>query len=514
MTDQLGGLRVAVVGLGPMGRGIARVFAVAGAEVAVVDVDGPATEAGLARTLEEAEAPVSIRGASSIADAVAAADLVIEAIVERPEAKAELLAELRRSAPQGTVIASNTSSLSIGEMGAVFGEPARVVGMHFFNPPEKMRLVEVVRAPLTSPDVVERAAAWVTALGKTVVLCEDSPNFVVNRVCRPLYYEAQLLVTQGVAPATVDAVARGALGHRMGPLELLDYVGLQTHLGSSETALREFGDPRYRPIPRTRALVRAGSTGRAAGRGWYDYATAPPKQARSAAVRERETSGAHIAVTGPGREQLLRDEAVRAAVAEGARLVVYSAPQSCAYDDVAAVRELVVRGRTVVVDSSHSGWLDAAPRGVSWLRLHAGRERPFAEIVADRVAGVTGGPGVEELLGAVGAASVDVLALAGLVGDRLMHTIVNEALTVVEEGTALADDVDLAMKLGMNHPLGPLEYLAETGAEQVLESLRDMLTSFGDPRYRPAALLLRRAAGARRLGSGTGLEESSVRLPI
>jgi 3-hydroxybutyryl-CoA dehydrogenase len=513
MTE-LDDLRVVIAGLGPMGRGIARVFAAAGAQVTVVDIDTAATDAGLARTLEESSDALQIRGASSIADAVGDADLVIEAIVERADAKASLLAEIRAAVPDTAVIASNTSSLSVGEMGTAFGDPTRVVGMHFFNPAEKMRLVEVVRGPLTSAAVVERARGWVAGLGKTAVVCEDSPNFIVNRICRPLYYEAQLLATQGIAPGTVDAVARGGLAHRMGPLELLDFAGLHTHLGSSETALREFGDPRYRPIPRTRALVRAGATGRAAGRGWYDYATAPPADARAAVVTERERTGADLAVAGPGRELLLRNEIVRSATKERADLVIYSAPHACTYDEVAAVRDLVVRGCRVVVDSSHSSWLDALPRGVGWMRLHALHETPFAEVVADDVASVAPEPSVNEALSALGVSSAEVPALPGLIGDRLMHTLVNEALTVVEEGTAAAADVDLALRLGMNHPIGPLEYLECIGDESVLESLRDMLVGFGDPRYRPAATLLRRAAGARRSGSRTRLTETSLRLPI
>ena len=511
---ELEGLEVAVVGLGPMGRGIAGVFAAAGARVVVTDLDAATTEAGRASILAEADGDISVRSATTVTEAVASADLVVEAIVERLDAKAELFAEVRAAARDDVVVASNTSSLSIGELGTAFGDPARLVGMHFFNPPTKMRLVEVIRGPHTADDVAEQAVAWVEALGKTPILCSDSPNFVVNRVCRPLYYEAQLLVTQGVPPAVVDAVARGALGHRMGPLELLDFTGLHTHLGSSETALREFGDPRYRPIPRTRALVRAGATGRAAGRGWYDHAAFPPAEARAAAIAERETSGKRVSIYGPGRSALLRNEQVAAAAGDGQPLAVYSSPHSCSYDDVTAVRALVLSGAHVVVDSSHAGWLAALPGGVGWIRLHALGDAPFAEVVSDEVAAIRPEGLVDDVLAAIGCASVEVPALPGLVGDRLMHTLVNEAVTVVEEGTATAADVDLALRLGMNHPVGPFTYLDRVGSETVLASLRAMLDAFGDPRYRPAPLLLRRAAGELRSGSLPMLTETSLRLPI
>jgi 3-hydroxybutyryl-CoA dehydrogenase len=495
-----------------MGRGIARVFAAAGAEVAVFDLDAETTAAGMEKLLADAPPDLRVRAASSLEDAVSSADLFVEAIVEQPQAKAELLARVRAAASDGLVVASNTSSLSIGELGVAYGDPSRVVGMHFFNPPEKMRLVEVIGGPQTAGGVVEAAERWVAELGKTAVLCADSPNFVVNRVCRPLYYEAQLLATQGVAPGVVDAVARGALGHRMGPLELLDFVGLHTHLGSSETAFRELGDPRYRPIPRTRTLVRAGATGRAAGRGWYDHGALPPAEARASVVTERDPSGEHVSVLGPGRGLLLSNAVVRAASEDGLTLALYSAP-SCSDDDVAAVRDLVVRGARVVVDSSHPGWLEALPPGVGWIRLHGLQETPFAEVVVDEEAAIAPESFVEDVLAAVGASSVEVLALPGLVGDRLQHTVVNEALTVVEEGTATEDAVDVALRLGMNHPRGPFEVLGRVGEGTVLESLRGMQEAFGDPRYRPAPLLVRRAAGAHR-GRTPSLSDSSLRLPI
>ncbi|MFJ7217851.1 3-hydroxyacyl-CoA dehydrogenase NAD-binding domain-containing protein [Amycolatopsis sp. NPDC098790] len=461
---ELSDLRVAVAGLGPMGRGIARVFAQAGAAVVIVDADAETTAAGHAKLLEEADSPIDVTTAASVGDAVREADLFVEAIVEKFEAKQALLAQVRAAGNTGLVVASNTSSLSIGELGRAYGDPSRVVGMHFFNPPTKMRLVEIIRGARTAPDIVERARAWVAGLGKTAVLCADSPNFIVNRVCRPLYYESQLLVTQGVAPAVIDAAVKGALGHRMGPLELLDFTGLHTHLGSSETALREFGDPRYRPIPLTRQLVRAGTTGRAAGRGYYDYSAGKPREAQSAVVRRP---------AGPEEVTVYRTN-------------------TCTPSDVAALREL--EGR-VALDSSHGGWVEHLPAGVGWVRLHRGGEGLFAEVVADEVAGIEP---AYDIADALGAASVPVLALPGLVVDRLGWTMINEASTLVEEQIATAEDIDLALRLGMNHPAGPLERLAEAGPAEVLAGLRGLLECFGDPRYRPAQLLVRQAAGAAR----------------
>jgi 3-hydroxybutyryl-CoA dehydrogenase len=477
---ELSDLRVVVAGLGPMGRGIARVFAQAGAAVVVVDADTETTAKGHAKLLEEAaDSPVEVTTASSVGDAARDADLFIEAIVEKFEAKLALLEQVRAAGNTELVVASNTSSLSIGELGKAYGDPTRVVGLHFFNPPTRMRLVEIIRGAMTAPDVLDHARAWVAGLGKTAVLCADSPNFIVNRVCRPLYYESQLLVTQGVTPPVVDAAVKGALGHRMGPLELLDFTGLHTHLGSSETALREFGDPRYRPIPLTRRLVRAGTTGRAAGRGYYDYAVGKPREAQAAVLRQPGESTAKVRIVGADSSH-----------ADG-EITLYRTT-GCTPEDVAAVRELSGR---VVVDSSHGGWVEHLPPGVGWVRLHHSGDGLFAEVVADEVARIEPAYDVVDALGAV---SVPVLALPGLVVDRLMWTMVNEALTLVEEDIATAEDVDLALRLGMNHPMGPLERLAEVGPAEVLTGLRGLLDTFGDPRYRPAQLLVRQAAGAAR----------------
>jgi 3-hydroxybutyryl-CoA dehydrogenase len=497
MTD----LQVTVIGLGPMGRGIARLFARNGAQVTVVDATPELTATGTETIRSEAETdeePVQLASTDDLSSAVTGADLVVEAIVERMEAKADLLTTVAGAARDDVMVASNTSSLSIGEMGRAFGRPQNFVGMHFFNPPTKMRLVEVIAGPQTATEVIEQVVHWVGELNRTPVVCQDSPNFIVNRSCRPLYYEAQLLLTQNVEAAVVDAVARGALGHRMGPLELLDFTGLHTHLASSETALREFGDPRYRPIPVTRQLVRNGLTGRAAGRGFYDYSHETPRQARGRVRRDPASTGdtTKVDVQGPGATALrpLLSEA------EGPQdaVVLWSAPHTATDADVQAVRELVAAGRSVVVDSSDGRWVFDLPVGAGWLRLHTRTGQPFAEVVADPEAGIEPPPAVEAVLAAAGAASVSVPALPGLVADRLQHCLVNEAALLVEEGTATEDAVDTALKLGMNHPSGPLEYLDTAGADNVLASLTGMHAQLGDPRYRPTQLLRRRAAALTR----------------
>ncbi|KQX62941.1 NADPH nitroreductase [Angustibacter sp. Root456] len=478
-----------------MGRGIARVFDRAGAQVRVVDVTPEATAAGLAAIDDDARADGDTLGSvtgHTLEEAVADADVLVEAVVENMDVKRDLLARVAAAGPSDLLVASNTSSLSVSEMGRALGDPERLVGLHFFNPPTKMRLVEVILGAGTSDKVAARARELVEAIGKTPVVCRDSPNFVVNRVCRPLYYEAQLLAAQGIEPAVVDAAATGALGHPMGPLTLLDFTGLHTHLASSETALREFGDPRYRPIPQVRGLVRAGMTGRAAGRGFYDYAVEKPRDAVQRVVRRPgDAGGASVAFSGPDAPAT---ESTSSTGTDGDGVVVYSCHGAPTTQDVSAVRELVEGGAQVVVDSSDGGWLEVLPDGVGWLRLHRSpRGEAFAEVVHDEVAGIRPTPAVAMVLDALGAASVEVLALPGFVADRLAHCMVNEASVVVEEGTATADDVDVALRLAMNHPTGPFERLAQDGPARVHASLRSMADLFGDPRYRPSQLLRRQA---------------------
>ena len=499
---ELAGVRVVVAGLGPMGRGIARVFDRAGAQVQVVDISAEAGERGLALIRDEAESDdeqVAATAGADLESALADADVFIEAVVEDMAVKRDLLEAVAKFGRPDLLVVSNTSSLSVSEMGRAFGDPARVVGMHFFNPATKMRLVEVIVGAATSEASVARALELTQALGKSAVTCKDSPNFVVNRVCRPLYYEAQLLVTQGVEVAVVDAVARGALGHRMGPLQLLDFAGLHTHLASSETALREFGDPRYRPIPQARALVRAGMTGRAAGRGFYDYGREKPRDAQARVVREPEPSnGVRVAFAGPDAARLADHEAIASVTDDAAPVVVYSCRRTPTEMDAEKVRQLASR-RAVVVDSSDGRWLDILPHGAAWVRIHrTPADGLFVEVVDDRVAGITVTDAVATVLDALGAPSVRVLALPGLVADRLVQCMINEATGVVEEGTADPKDVDVALRLAMNHPFGPFEYLARCGAANVYAGLRSMTDLIGDPRYRPAQLLRRQAAAEER----------------
>jgi 3-hydroxybutyryl-CoA dehydrogenase len=259
---------IAVIGAGTMGRGIALTAAGRGCDVAVFDIDS-----GAARRVAEAEsANGQVTVAESIVAAVVNADAVIESVVESESAKAEVLREIAAAAGPDTLLATNTSTFSIARLAVVGGCQGRLIGMHFFNPAEKMRLVEVV-VPGDLPDkYVRRCSDLAELLGKTPVVVRDSPGFITSRLGLALGNEAMLLVESGVAaPPAIDAAMRLGYNHPMGPLELADLVGLDARLNNLNALHLALDDGRFRPPRILIDLVAAGHLGRKTGRGFYLY---------------------------------------------------------------------------------------------------------------------------------------------------------------------------------------------------------------------------------------------------
>ncbi len=278
--------RVGVVGCGLMGSGIAEVCARAGYDVVVREVNQELLQRGLSRIegslrravergkLEEASARrarEAIRGTVALGD-LADSDLVIEAVVEQMTEKKAVLRELDGLCPPQAIFASNTSSLSITEMAAASGRADRVVGLHFFNPVPVMALVELVRGLQTSDQTVEAAKTFAQSVGKTVVLVKDYPGFIVNLLLIPYLLDAVRALELGVASKEdIDHAVTLGLNHPMGPLTLLDFVGLDTTYYIAEAMHAEFKDPRYAPPPLLKQMVLAGYLGRKSGRGFYEY---------------------------------------------------------------------------------------------------------------------------------------------------------------------------------------------------------------------------------------------------
>ncbi len=281
--------KVGVVGCGLMGSGIAEVCARAGFQVLVREVSEELLQSGFARidrsmargvergklsAADRDAARARIRGTISLAD-LRGCDIILEAIIENMEEKKELYKELDALCPPETVFASNTSSLSITEMASVTRRPERFLGLHFFNPVPVMKPVEMIRGLQTSEETLAAGRALCEKLGKTVVACKDYPGFIVNLLLVPYLLDAIRALEMGVASKEdIDTAVQLGLNHPMGPLTLLDFVGIDTTYFIAEAMYAEFKDTRYAPPPLMRKMVIAGQHGRKTGKGFYDY----PKQ--------------------------------------------------------------------------------------------------------------------------------------------------------------------------------------------------------------------------------------------
>ena len=279
--------RVCVLGAGIMGAGITHVVAAAGLDVTMRDIEDRFVENGLTTIKsyldravekekiepEEATAIMGrIKGTTDIKEATKEADFVIEAVVEIMSVKKEVFAELDGICKPATIIASNTSGLSITEIASVTQRPDKVVGLHFFNPAPVMQLVELIRGFDTSDDTFGVSKAFIEKIGKTPIEVKESPGFAVNRILCPMINEAIFAYSEGIASAEdIDQAMVLGANHPMGPLALADLVGLDTLLSVLEGLHQEMGEDKYRPAPLLRKIVRAGHLGRKTGKGFYDY---------------------------------------------------------------------------------------------------------------------------------------------------------------------------------------------------------------------------------------------------
>jgi 3-hydroxybutyryl-CoA dehydrogenase len=476
--------RIVVVGGGSMGAGIAAVAARAGYLVTLVEPDPGA------RGRASERAP-DVQVLSEIPESDAA--LAIEAVPERLDIKLAVFTQMERRLAHA-VLATNTSSLSVGEIAQSTGEPERVVGLHFFNPPEKMALVEIVRHHAASAQTIEAARAFVERIGKTGIVTADTPGFIVNRVARPFYLQAMRALDARVAEIDeMDALARG-VGFRMGPFELMDMIGLDVNLATSESIYERTNLERLAPIPMQRALVEQGRLGRKSGVGFYAYDGATPHTEFRVAPRESPNEDELVAIVGAG------------AVAEelAFALARHFAPvERVADDEQIATLEV---SPTIVIDvgdgtSDRSGTvarLDAALPAqcaifvdayASELDACAKRARHPERVVGygvlgsfDNQAGIEVVDGeatsddalalAQEMFEATGHGVALVENVAGLFLGRVIGSIVNEAVAVVGEGVASPDDVDTALRLGTNYPRGPIAWGREIGGSRIARILR------------------------------------------
>jgi 3-hydroxybutyryl-CoA dehydrogenase len=491
---------VLVVGAGIMGAGIAQLAAQAGHPVCLFDLRegaAAAAKAQLATTLDtlvgkgklnslEASATLErIVPVDRLNDA-ASARLAIEAIVENLDAKRSLFKQLEDVLGGGAVLATNTSSISVTAIGNGLQHPARLVGMHFFNPVPLMKLVEVVSGLQTEPAVAEAIFELGRAWGKVPVHARSTPGFIVNRIARPYYAETlALLQEQAASPAALDACLR-AVGFRMGPCELMDLIGHDTNLAVTRSVYEaSFFDKRYVPSLVQRELVDGGLLGRKTGRGFYRYPEGvPPLVAAEAGV-----IAAPQALVVHGRGAL-----ADALAAAAARVLNSDVERELSSDwtglGIDGARLALTDGRTATALSSFCGNPDIAV--FDRFDPAPSPRRALAYAVAEG-AGEAWQQQVPCWLAALGFVPVRLVDGPGLVVARTLAMLINEAADAVAQGVCSAAGADAAMKLGVNYPQGPFEWLAAWSAAGVVSTLDALDAHYCGERYRASPWLRRQA---------------------
>ncbi|MFD8201995.1 3-hydroxyacyl-CoA dehydrogenase [Streptomyces sp. NPDC003470] len=488
---------VAVVGTGTMGQGIAQVALVAGHPVRLYDTaPGRAREAAdaivarLDRLVEKERLTAADRDAArarltpaGTLGELADCALVAEAVLERLDVKQELFRALEDVVADDCLLATNTSSLSVTAIGGALRVPGRLVGLHFFNPAPLLPLVEVVSGSATDVTSATRAYETARAWGKTPVACADTPGFIVNRIARPFYAEAFAVhEDQGADPATIDAVLRESGGFRMGAFELTDLIGQDVNESVTHSVWQAFfQDVRFTPSLAQRRLVESGRLGRKSGQGWYDYRdgaerpephTAEPAEPPAYVVVEGDLAPAAelVAMIGEAGIEVRRedeDNGTRLVLPSGGQLVLADGQTSVEFRDV------------VYFDLA----LDY--RRASRIALSAAQSTS-----PHTLAQATG------LFQALGKKVSVIGDVPGMIVARTVARIVDLAIEAVAKGVATEEDVDTAMRLGVNYPLGPLEWSRRLGGDWACAVLDNLHECAPTGRYAPSLALYRHAYAA------------------
>jgi 3-hydroxybutyryl-CoA dehydrogenase len=519
--------RMGVVGAGTMGAGIAQLAAAAGIPTALHDPLPEALEAGLERARAglakwaekgraAAEAGELLRAAPELGE-LAGCELVVEAAPERLDLKQELFRSLAAACGPDVVLATNTSSIPVTSIASALDRPENVVGMHFFNPPPLMRLLELIRADQTGERALAMARATGEAMGKDVIVATDGPGFLVNRCGRPFYTEALRIVQERLAtPHQVDRVCRLGGGFRMGPFELMDLVGVDVGYAVAQSfAELSFGEPRWRPSVLQARLVAAGRLGRKTGRGWYDYGNGPHRPDDPAPPEPGGGDGRTVEIEGDGvvaRE--LRERAAAAGFAvRGPGTLGGEAPELIVDASAGSPGMTNVRDAPAADPAAQAGVVGTpagdAPGGPALLLLCA--DRPLAArgephavgfnvvppLADARLAELTRLPSTpdaatdaaDRFLTNLGFHREWVADAPGLILGRIVSQVVNEAMFAVGEGIGTAADINTGVTLGLNYPRGALAWGDAIGLDQVLASVDGLWNERHEDRYRAAPAL-------------------------
>jgi 3-hydroxybutyryl-CoA dehydrogenase len=476
-----------------MGRGIAQVCALAGCSVQLFDsaVDAVANSIGLVNAdLMQAVArgKLSQPDANSALQRISAAqnlqelkdcDLVIEAIVEKLEAKQHLFLELEAVVSPTCVLATNTSSLSVTAIAAACAHPERVAGWHFFNPVPRMKVVEVIQAPRTDADVTQSLLELSERIGHRGVVVVDSPGFVVNHAGRAFVTEGlKLLAEQAAEHEVIDAILRTCAGFRMGPLELLDLTGLDVSVPVMESIHAQFyGDDRYRPVPLARTRLVAGLLGRKTGQGFYRY---DDKKSQAQPKRAATTRGTEPRLWWPREGPAALPDSILALL-EGSRRV-----GDVADADVLLLaplhRDLSTTVAELGIDHTKAIGVDPVFGGAPGVTLMVCPGTTSATVDA-----------AESVFASRSVPTFVIADSPGFLAPRVVACIVNLACEMAQQGIASPEDIDGAVRLGLGYPAGPFEWGDKLGPKRVLSILEGLHSTFGDQRYRPSPWLVRRA---------------------
>ncbi|MET9546805.1 3-hydroxyacyl-CoA dehydrogenase [Streptomyces sp. NPDC006627] len=488
---------VAVVGTGTMGQGIAQVALVAGHPVRLYDAaPGRAKDAAdaigarLDRLVEKgrltaedrAAADARLTPAESLAE-LAGCGLVVEAVLEQLDVKQRLFQDLEGVVAEDCLLATNTSSLSVTAIAGALRAPGRFVGLHFFNPAPLLPLVEVVSGFATDERAATRAYETAKAWGKTPVRCADTPGFIVNRVARPFYAEALRLYEERVAdPATIDAVLRECGGFKMGPFELTDLIGQDVNEAVTRSVWESFfQDPKFTPSLAQRRLVESRRLGRKSGQGWYAYGDDAPRAEPHTAGPERAPESVTVhgdLFAADGLLGLMREAGIR--VGPGKDTPSY--PGSI---------ELPGGARLELADGMSP---DAAAEPT--IHFDLALDYRAATRIALAPSSRVGEPALKEAIGLFQALGKKVSVIGpapGMIVARTVWMLVDFALDAVGREVAGAEDVDTAMRLGVNYPLGPVEWGRRLTAYRVAEALDLLHGEYPTGRYAPSQALRRQA---------------------
>ncbi len=497
MTALSKSTKIAVIGAGVMGAGIAQVAAKAGHDVLLYDIADGAAERGVSHVSNDLEKLISrgkisfeekeslicrISPVSDITE-LSSCGLIIEVIIENLEIKKAIFKQLEYICSKDTILATNTSSISITSIAADLQIPERVVGMHFFNPAPIMKLVEVVSGLATSKDVANRVHATAISWDKNAVFTKSTPGFIANRVARPFYAEGLRILQEGGADiATIDAAMRDSGGFKMGPFELMDLIGHDVNYAVTNSVYNSFyNDQRFLPSIIQKELIEAGRFGRKSGFGFYDYDKHAEKVFPSSATKidaklsDIKIKGDFIAIS--SLVECVKASNLTFSVEESSDVASIEIGSICLMltdGQFASVRSKKINQSELIVFDLALDYTKSKRIVIS----KAGQASEQALITA------------VSFFQTLGKEVSIINDVPGLVVMRTIAMLANEGADAVFQRVCSIQDVDIAMKSGMNYPQGPMEWADNIGLNTIFATIKGLSQSYGEDRYRMSPLVL------------------------